>query len=304
MTDNVKIVEVGPRDGLQNEPQYLETEDKLELITKLIDSGLETVEVTSFVKPAAIPQMKDSVDLFKKVKTHYGDKLSGYNFPVLVPNLKGYENAISAGVKEIAIFTATSETFAQKNINASIDESFLRFQDVVVKAKKENIKIRGYVSTAFYCPYEGKMSIDSLINVTKKLFALGAYEVSIGDTIGMASPDEVEKTIIALDQNFDLNQIAMHFHDTRGMAIANILKSLDLGIRVFDASIAGLGGCPYAKGASGNVATEEVVFLMDRLGYRTNIDLEKLYQAGLFVVDKLGRSRMSKLLESYSKSLK
>lgn len=304
MTSDVKIVEVGPRDGLQNESRYLETQDKLELINKLIDAGLTTVEVTSFVKPSAIPQMKDSIELFKRLKDHYKKDFDKYHFPVLVPNLEGYNNAQRVGAKEIAVFTATSETFAEKNINASIDESFDRFDAVVSSAKKDNVKIRGYVSTAFYCPYEGKMSLDSLINVVERLFDLGAYEVSIGDTIGMATPNEVEEVIEVLDKKIGLNKIAMHFHDTRGMAIANILKSLDLGIRAFDTSIAGLGGCPYAKGASGNVATEEVIFLLNRLGYRTNIDLEKLYQAGLFVVNKLERSKMSKLLESYSKSLK
>ena len=302
--NKVKIVEVGPRDGLQNEPQYLETEHKLELIKLLSESGLKTIEVTSFVRPSAIPQMKDSAELFPKVVSHYGNEFDKYHFPVLVPNLKGMENAIKSGVKEVALFTATSESFTKKNINSTIDESFERFKPVVDLANKNNIKIRGYISTAFYCPYEGKMPIQKLVEMTKKLFDLGVYEVSIGDTVGMATPNEVEDVILELKKSFDLQKIAMHFHDTRGMAIANILKSLDLGIRVFDSSIAGLGGCPYAKGASGNVATEEVVFLMNRLGYRTNIDLEALYKAGLFVVDKLGRNKMSKLLESYAKSLK
>lgn len=300
----VKIVEVGPRDGLQNEPNYLETEHKLELVKLLAESGLKNIEITSFVRPSAIPQMKDSAQLFPEVVKHFADKFNNYNFPVLVPNLKGMENAIQAGVKEIAIFTATSESFTRKNINSTIDESFERFKPVAELAQKNNIKIRGYVSTAFYCPYEGKMPIDKLVDITKRLFDLGVYEVSIGDTVGMATPNEVEDVINELKKSFALDKIAMHFHDTRGMAIANILKSLDLGIRTFDSSVAGLGGCPYAKGASGNVATEEVVFLMNRLGYRTNIDLEALYKAGLFVVDKLNRNKMSKLLESYAKSLK
>lgn len=297
MSDFIKIVEVGPRDGLQNEPEHLATEDKLTFIEMLIDAGLKNIEVTSFVKPQAIPQMSDSSELFKSLKKRLGEKFHDYHFPVLIPNDKGLANALNVGCKEIALFTATSESFVRKNINATIDESFSRFSKMKEMIKDQDITIRGYVSTAFYCPYEGLMPIEKTIDVTQRLFNLGASEVSIGDTIGMATPNEVEKMIHALSQNFSLSKIAMHFHDTRGMAIANILKSLDLGIRVFDSSVAGLGGCPYAKGASGNVASEEVVFLLERLGYRTNIDLNKLYKAGHFVVDKLNRKKMSKLLE-------
>ena len=302
--ENVKIVEVAPRDGLQNEPKFLDTEHKLKLIKLLANSGLSTIEATSFVKPPAIPQMKDAYELFASLKLEFSKDFDKYNFPVLVPNMKGMEKAVEAGVKEVSIFTATSNSFTHKNINSTIDESFERFKPVVELAKQNNIQIRGYVSTAFYCPYEGKMSVEKLLEVTGRLFDLGVYEVSVGDTIGMATPDEVEISITQLLKKFDLSKIAMHFHDTRGMGIANILKSLELGIRNFDSSIAGIGGCPYAKGASGNVATEEVVFLMDRLGYRTNIDLNKLYQAGLFAVNILGKNNMSKLLESYAKSLK
>lgn len=293
----VKIVEVGPRDGLQNEKMILPTEDKFNFISLLADAGLKTIEVTSFVKAPAIPQMSDAPALFEKVK---GALLSkGVSFPCLVPNLKGYESAKASGVKEIALFSATSNSFTKKNINASIDESFERMKDVAVQAKKDGIKIRGYISTAFGCPYEGKMNEKELINVAKRFLDLGVYEISIGDTIGVAVPSQVKKYLKAIKAELPLDNLAMHLHDTRGMALANILVSLEEGIRIFDSSAGGIGGCPYAKGATGNVATEDVWYLLESEGLKTGIDLAKLAKASSFILSKINRETESKFLKAY-----
>lgn len=292
----IRLVEVGPRDGLQNEKSIIPTEDKFQFIKMLTEAGLKSIEVTSFVKAPAIPQMADATELYKKVKDELG---SAASFPCLVPNMKGYETARSLGVKEIALFTATSEAFTKKNINATIDESFDRMKEVAAEAKKDNVMIRGYVSTAFGCPYEGDMDVKKLINVTKRLFELGVYEVSVGDTIGVAKPQQVRAFIRALKNEFPIGKLAMHFHDTRGMAPTNIYVSLEEGITTFDSSAGGLGGCPYAKGATGNVATEDVWYLLYSQGLDTGIDIAKLSQASKFILDKVNRQTESKFLKAY-----
>jgi hydroxymethylglutaryl-CoA lyase len=293
----IRIVEVGPRDGLQNEKSILSTEDKFQFISALSESGLKTIEVTSFVKAPAIPQMADAVDLYKKVSTSLGQK--GVSFPCLVPNLKGYETAKSLGVKEIALFTATSETFTKKNINATIDESFERMKAVAQEAKSDGVLIRGYISTAFGCPYEGSIDVKKLIDVTRRLFELGVYEVSVGDTIGVAIPQQVRSFIRSLKNEFPIGKLAMHFHDTRGMAPTNIYVALEEGITTFDSSAAGLGGCPYAKGATGNVATEDVWYLMHSQGLDTGIDINKLAKASKFILEKINRQTESKFLKAF-----
>lgn len=293
----VKIVEVGPRDGLQNEKVILSTEDKFTFISMLADAGMKTIEVTSFVKAPAIPQMIDASLLFEKV--HNTLKGKGRSFPCLVPNLKGYEAARVLGVEEIALFSATSNSFTKKNINATIDESFVRMSEVAAAAKEDNVRVRGYVSTAFGCPYEGQMSVKALVDVVRRFLDLGVYEVSVGDTIGVAVPSQVKSFLQVLKDEFPVNKLAMHFHDTRGMALSNILVSLEAGIQTFDSSAGGLGGCPYAKGATGNVATEDVWYLLQSQGLDTGIDIKKLSEASSFILRKLNRQTESKFLRAY-----
>ncbi len=293
----IKIVEVGPRDGLQNEKTILTTDDKFQFISMLSESGLSSIEVTSFVKPTSIPQMGDAIELFSKVQRDLGHKK--ISFPCLVPNLQGYITARDLGVKEIALFSATSDSFTKKNVNATVDETFERMKEVVELAKKENVLIRGYISTAFGCPYEGKMDISKLLKISEKFFNLGVYEISIGDTIGVAVPNQVRSYIKELKTNFPINKMAMHFHDTRGMALTNILVSLEEGVTTFDSSAGGLGGCPYAKGATGNVATEDVWYLMQSLGLETGISIDKLAAASKFILDKVNRNTESKFLRAY-----
>jgi hydroxymethylglutaryl-CoA lyase len=293
----IKIVEVGPRDGLQNEKSVLETKDKLQFIDLLTRTGLQTIEVTSFVKPPAIPQMADAQELFQLVKANYPNSL--INFPCLVPNMHGFETALSLGVSEIALFSATSDSFSKKNVNASVDETFERIQLVAKEAKKNKIKIRGYISTAYGCPYEGKIEHKKLMSVIERFLKLGVYEVSIGDTTGVASPKQVKESLGEIKKAFGVDQIAMHFHDTRGMALTNILVSLEAGITTFDSSAGGLGGCPYAKGATGNVATEDVWYLMHSQGLKTGIDLDKLVEASSFILSKVNKETPSKFLKAY-----
>lgn len=297
MSMNVRIVEVGPRDGLQNEKEIIATEDKYQFIKLLSESGLQNIEVTSFVKPPAIPQMGDAEELFKKVIEGLADKK--ISFPCLVPNMYGYEKARSAGVKEVALFSATSDSFTKKNINATVDESFERMQEVAEAARRDGIKMRGYISTAFGCPYEGKMDPQKIVSVGKRFFDLGVYEISIGDTIGVATPTQVREYLKILKTEFSTDKMAMHFHDTRGMALTNILVSLEEGISIFDSSAGGLGGCPYAKGATGNVATEDVWYLLESEGCKTGIDLAKLASASKFILEKLNRRTESKFLKAY-----
>lgn len=296
--DKVKLIEVGPRDGLQNEKGTLTTEDKFEYIRMLTETGLQTVEITSFVSPKAIPQMSDSDELYRKVDGQLSHALS---YPCLVPNMKGYEKAKSLGVKEIALFSATSDEFTKKNINCSVDESFQRMGDVARSATNDGVRIRGYISTAFGCPYAGDIGVDALDKVIERFFNLGVYEISIGDTIGVATPKQVDDYLNVLLKNYEKQKIAMHFHDTRGMALTNILVSLENGIRSFDSSSGGLGGCPYAKGATGNVATEDVIYLLDSLGIDHGVDLDKLASASEFILNKVGKDTPSKFLTAYLK---
>jgi len=294
----IKIVEVGPRDGLQNEKITISTEDKFTYIKKLIDAGLRSIEITSFVNPKAIPQMSDSVDLFKKVK----DLGLDLEFPCLVPNMKGFENALKLGATEIALFTATSSDFTMKNINATVDESFDRMEEITQAAKSEKIKVRGYISTAFGCPYRGHMSSEDLVEVVERFSRFDLYELSIGDTIGVATPGQVDEYIKALIKVYDKDKLAMHFHDTRGMALANVLVSLQHGISIYDSSSGGLGGCPYAKGATGNVATEDLVYLFNSLGLDHGVGMDKLAEASKFILGLVKKETPSKYLTAYLKS--
>jgi hydroxymethylglutaryl-CoA lyase len=294
----VQIVEVGPRDGLQNEKAILDTEIKKEYISKLAQAGLKNIEVTSFVSPKAIPQMADAAKLYPEVAA----SMSGVELPCLVPNIKGYEAALAAGVKTIALFTATSEAFTKKNINATLEDSFKRMEEVANRAKTDGIRLRGYISTAYGCPYAGEMKVDALKKVLDKLFKLGAYEVSIGDTIGVANPKQVDEFFVDMLQHFDRDKLAMHFHDTRGLALANIMVSLQHGITTYDASSGGLGGCPYARGATGNVATEDVVNLFHSMGIETGIDMKKLVDASSYILEKLEKDSPSKFYNSFKSS--
>lgn len=291
-----RIVEVGPRDGLQNEKTSLSLEDKFRYIELLVEAGLSTIEVTSFVSPKAIPQMADAEELFERVRKEIKKEI---NFPCLVPNMKGYEAARKAGVKEIALFSATSDTFTKKNINCDVKESFVRMKEVAQAARQDGVKIRGYVSTAFGCPYEGDVPATKLLEVVKEFFKLGVYEVSVGDTIGVATPKQVDNILKALKSGFDKGALAMHFHDTRGMALANVLVALENGFSVFDSSSGGLGGCPYAKGATGNVATEDLVYLFDSLGIKHGVDFNKLALASKNILEKLNKNTTSKYLSAY-----
>ena len=291
--EEVKIVEVGPRDGLQNEKVILPIETKIELIDLLVDAGFKTIEPTSFVRPEYIPQMADSKTLFSSILKH-----EDIVFPALVPNKKGFLNSLDAGAKWIAIFTATSNTFNKKNTNATIDESLKRFDEFVPDATKEGQTVRGYISTVFGCPYEGETSIDEMLRLCERLISFGVNEISLGDTIGVANPSQVKVIIQRLKEHFDLSMMAMHFHDTEGMALANILASYQEGIRIFDSSVAGLGGCPYAKGASGNVASDDVINMFHKMNINTGIDQDKLHKASRFILKALGKEGSSKFFQA------
>ncbi len=297
MPKKVRIVEVGPRDGLQNEKTIVSLEDKVTFIRMLADAGLSEIEATSFVRAEKIPQMSDGVELYGALVKE--EALKKAKLISLVPNDKGLDNALSAGVKEIAVFTATSNTFNQKNINATVDESLKRIDAVMARANKEGLKTRGYISTVFGCPYEGKTSLVELKRVANHLESLGVHEISLGDTIGVANPLQVKETIEFLKSDFSLDFFAMHFHDTRGMAVANILASLEMGMTSFDSSAGGLGGCPYAKGASGNVATEDLIYLFSSMGIETGVNMEKLAQASSFILNKLSKGSSSKSLTAF-----
>ena len=294
MSDYVKIVEVGPRDGLQNEKQALSIEQRLSFINDLIDAGLKSIEVGSCVSAKWVPQMAQSDELFKLLPQ--SDDL---NLSLLTPNLKGFEAALAVGCKEVAVFTAASESFTRKNINCSIDESLERFSEIFQAAQANHVRVRGYVSCMVDCPYEGAIDPKQVVNVVKRLYEMGCYEISLGETIGTATPDRVQKVWQACLAELDSNILAGHFHNTYGMAIANIYQSLQHGIRVFDSSLAGLGGCPYAKGASGNVATEDLYYLMSQIGYETGINLEKLMLASQNISQTLKRKNLSNYANTY-----
>jgi hydroxymethylglutaryl-CoA lyase len=295
MTDFVRIVEVGPRDGLQNEKAIIATADKVELIDRLSRTGLRSIEATSFVSPKWIPQLADAADVFVAI-----DRKPGISYPVLVPNEKGYERAREAGAQEVAVFTAASEAFNQKNINASIDESIERFRPVLERAHADGVKVRGYVSTVLGCPYQGQVPVADVVRVAARLHALGCYEISLGDTIGVGTPHKARAMLKAVATEVPMPALAVHFHDTYGQALANILACLEEGVAVVDSAVSGTGGCPYAKGASGNVASEDVVYLLHGLGVETGIDLEKLSETGLWLSALLGHETSSKVARAMS----
>lgn len=293
----VSIVEMGLRDGLQNEAVFLTLEQRFQLLKKLNGSGLKRIEVGAFVSPKWVPQMSESSKLVTKaLRAIRGKGLSSdLRISALVPNLTGFENAKKTGIQEIAVFGAASETFSQKNINCSIAQSLRQFAEVTAAARKEGIKTRAYLSTVFACPYEGKIAPKKVAQLVEKYLDLGVYEISLGDTIGVASPKQVKTLLQIVNKITSHNRIALHFHDTRGTAIANILASLDLGYRIFDSSIGGLGGCPYAPGAAGNVATEDVVYMLNEMGLKTGIDLHRLVQTTHWMNRQIGRVLPSKL---------
>ncbi|KAM3692641.1 hypothetical protein ACB094_08G103100 [Castanea mollissima] len=285
----VKIVEVGPRDGLQNEKNLVSTAVKVELIQRLVSSGLSVVEATSFVSPKWVPQLADAKDVMAAVCN-----LDGARLPVLTPNLKGFEAAVAAGAKEVAVFASASESFSKSNINCSIEESLVRYRAVTRAAKVLSIPVRGYVSCVVGCPVEGAIPPSKVAYVAKELYDMGCFEISLGDTIGVGTPGTVVPMLEAVMAVVPIEKLAVHFHDTYGQSLPNILISLQMGISTLDSSIAGLGGCPYAKGASGNVATEDVVYMLNGLGVKTNVDLAKLMLAGDFISKHLGRPSGSK----------
>ncbi|MEW9667502.1 hydroxymethylglutaryl-CoA lyase [Ammoniphilus sp. 3BR4] len=287
----IKIFEVGPRDGLQNEQEFISTEDKVQLISLLAQAGVSHIEATSFVHPKWIPQLADAKEVASRLP-----QAERVHYSALVPNIKGLGGAAEAGLREIAVFMSASETHNQKNINKPIGETFPILQEVVEKAGAKGMKVRGYVSTVFGCPYEGEVSIESVIRVTGELLSMGVYEVSLGDTIGVATPKQVKEKLEILIQHFPTERLAGHFHDTRGTGLANVYASLEAGLRTFDSSIGGLGGCPYAPGASGNISTEDLVYMLEGMGLSTGIDLEKLVKAGSFMQERLGRKLPSKVL--------
>ena len=289
----VTVVEVGPRDGLQNEAASLSVEDRVAFCRGLIEAGHRVVEVGAFVSPKWVPQMADSAAVLERLERRPGLKL-----PVLVPNAKGYEAARAAGAREIAVFTAASETFNRKNINASIDESFARFSEFLPSASREGAWIRGYISTCFGCPYEGAVDPARVVEVARRLVEAGCHEVSIGDTIGVGVPSQVVDVMGRLKEAVPVSALAVHFHDTRGTALANVLAALQEGIAIVDSSAGGLGGCPYAPGASGNLATEDLLYMLDGMGIATGVDLAKVVAASRLVASQLGRTLPSRYLQA------
>jgi hydroxymethylglutaryl-CoA lyase len=289
MTDFVRIVEVGPRDGLQNEKTLVPAADKIALIDRLSATGLRSIEATSFVSPKWVPQLADATEVYTGIA-----KRPGVRYPVLVPNETGYARARAVGVDEIAVFTAASEAFNRKNINASIEESLARFVPVLECAKADGVAVRGYVSTVLGCPYQGEVPVAEVVRVAKALHAMGCYEISLGDTIGTGTPAKAAAMLRAVAAEVPMAALAIHFHDTYGQALANILACLDAGVRVVDAAVSGTGGCPYAKGASGNVASEDVVYMLHGMGIDTGIDLDALSATGRWLAERLGRPSGSK----------
>ena len=286
----VRMVEVGPRDGLQNEAKSVSAAVKIALVERLADAGLRAVEAGAFVSPKWVPQMADSAEVLTGLK-----RKPGVRYLVLVPNMRGYDAARAAGAEEIAIFTAASETFSQRNTNCSIAESFDRFAPVVAAAKRDRVAVRGYVSCVVDCPYEGAIAPAAVASVAHRLLELGCYEVSLGETIGTATPTRLQAMLAVVMEVVPREKLAVHLHDTYGQALANLMAAMELGIAVADSSVAGLGGCPYAKGASGNVASEDVLYLLNGLGIRSGVDLKRLAAAGRFISAELGREPASKV---------
>ncbi|MGG0656625.1 hydroxymethylglutaryl-CoA lyase [Rummeliibacillus pycnus] len=287
----VQLKEVGPRDGLQNEKSFIETTDKIAFIDRLSETGLDYLEVTSFVHPKWIPQLADATEVLKAIK-----RKKGITYAALVPNSKGLERALEAGVDEVSIFMSASEGHNKANINKTIDETFPILKEVVDGAIFSGKTVRGYISTVIACPYDGYVSPSQVVKVAERLFEMGITEISLGDTIGVGVPTQVDALLNEMLQYFNVNQLAMHFHDTRGTALANVMTSLSHGIHKFDSSIGGLGGCPYAKGASGNVATEDLLYLLHGMGIETGVSLDKIEQSALFIEQKIGKRLNSKLV--------
>lgn len=283
-------MEVGPRDGLQNEPKLLPAATKIELINQLSETGLRTIEATSFVSAKWVPQMGDNAEVLKGIR-----KVPGISYPVLTPNLKGFESALEAGAEEVAVFGAASDAFSLKNVNCTAAEAIERFKPVLKAAQKHSVRVRGYVSTVVGCPYEGAVAPSAVVKVVEALYQMGCYEISLGDTIGVGTPGTMRRMLDEVTKVVPANDLAVHCHDTYGQALSNILVSLDYGIRVVDSSVSGLGGCPYAKGASGNAATEDVVYLLHGMGLDTGVNLDKLIQVGRYICTELGRTSESKV---------
>ncbi|AQW68543.1 MULTISPECIES: hydroxymethylglutaryl-CoA lyase [Pseudomonas] len=290
LPEKVRLVEVGPRDGLQNEAQPISVADKVRLVDDLTAAGLAYIEVGSFVSPKWVPQMAGSAEVFASI-----DQRPGVTYAALAPNLRGFEDAAAAGVKEVAVFAAASEAFSQRNINCSISQSLSRFEPIIEAARAQGVRVRGYVSCVLGCPYEGPVRAEQVLPVARALHQMGCYEVSLGDTIGTGTAGDVRRLFEVIAAHVPRAQLAGHFHDTYGQALANVYASLLEGISTFDSSVAGLGGCPYAKGATGNVATEDVVYLLDGLGIETGIDLERLIEAGQRISTVLGRANGSRV---------
>jgi hydroxymethylglutaryl-CoA lyase len=295
LPSRVTVVEVGPRDGLQNEPEALSVEDRVAFCDQLVEAGLAVVEVGAFVSPKWVPQMAGSDEVLRRVR-----KPPGVRLPVLVPNREGYERALAAGAREIAVFAAASESFSRRNINASIDESFERFSAFVPDARREGLRVRGYLSTAFFCPYEGRVDPARAVRVALRLAEAGCDEVSIGDTIGAAVPTQVAELLGRVSGSLPLERVAVHFHDTRGTALANVLAALEAGVSVVDSAAGGTGGCPFAPGASGNLATEDLVYMLQGMGIETGVDLRALAAASRALASRLGRALPSRYLQAGS----
>ncbi len=289
MSDFVRLVEVGPRDGLQNEPLQVATSDKITLIDRLGTCGLRSIEATSFVSPRWIPQLADAAEVYAGI-----NRIDGVAYPVLVPNEQGYERARAVGAAEVAVFTAASEAFNRANTNAGIDASIERFTPILARARADGVKVRGYVSTVLGCPYQGEVPLADVVDVARRLYQLGCYEISLGDTIGVGTPGKARAMLRAVAAEIPMAALAVHFHDTYGQALANIVSCLDEGVRVVDAAVSGAGGCPYAKGASGNVASEDVVYMLHGMGMQTGIDLASLAATGRWLAGLLGRETGSK----------
>ena len=288
--DRVRIVEVGPRDGLQNEKTIIPAATKIELINRLSATGLRSIEATSFVSPKWVPQLADAAEVFAAI-----DKNPRVSYPVLVPNLQGYQRAREVGAAEVDVFTAASEAFSRKNINASIDESIERFKPVLDQAKADGVRVRGYVSTVLGCPYQGDVPVTDVVRVARQMHDLGCYEISLGDTIGIGTPLKARAMLRAVASEVPMQALAVHFHDTRGQALANVLNCLEEGVRVVDSAVSGVGGCPYAKGATGNVASEDVVYMLEGMGMATGVDLPALIETGLWLSARLQRETSSKV---------
>ena len=294
MSEFIRIVEVSPRDGLQNESGFVATGDKLELIRRLRASGLGTVEATAFVSSKWVPQMADADELFAQIDTS-----DGGHYPVLTPNLQGYERAFAAGARDVAVFAAASEAFSQRNINASIAESLERFEPILQRAKHDGVRVRGYVSTVLGCPYQGTVPLADAVRVAKALHEMGCGEISLGDTIGVGTAKAARNMLLAVALEVPMAALALHFHDTYGQALANVVACVEAGARTVDASVSGTGGCPYAKGASGNVATEDVIYALHGMGFDTGVDLPQLIDTGRWLSERLGRVSGSKVNRAY-----